>query len=84
MTMKNTTTQNGGCIKIEGKALEVLPRPCFTDLTGVDDSCPYCCKALPQEVADIVQFGIISDMHEIIYLCAACQRYYVIEVEIPA
>jgi hypothetical protein len=81
--MKNTTTQNGGCIKVDGAQLEVLPRAPFSDGTGVDDTCPYCLHTLPDEVADIVQYGIISDMHEIIYHCQACQRMFVIEVEIP-
>jgi uncharacterized protein with PIN domain len=82
--MKNTTTQNGGCIKVDGDMLEVITRAPFTDGTGVDDACPYCLHTLPNEVADIVQYGIISNMHEIVYLCHACNRYFVLEVEIPA
>jgi uncharacterized protein with PIN domain len=81
--MLNKITQNGGHIKVEGETIDVIPTTPFDDGSGFDDTCPYCLHTLPEELADIVQYGIISDMHEFIYMCTACGKVFALEVEIP-
>jgi len=81
---RSYTTQNGGCIRIAGCPVPVFKRELFTDGSGIDDCCPFCGSIKVSECADFVQFGILVDVHEIVFWCEICDRPFVIECETKA
>jgi hypothetical protein len=82
--MQNYTTFNGGNVKIGKVPVPVFPRSAFIDGTGVDTSCPFCLHSENDECAIFTQFGITSDMYDILLWCKRCDRPFVIETETPA
>ncbi len=80
MTKSGFTTRFGGTIAVEGRRLEVLTAQ------TVDEKiiwlCPACGGDWLIELADFVQFGLITDLHDIVWRCKRCEWLFVAEFEV--
>lgn len=79
---RNYVTHNGGSIKVSETPVPVFARVVFDDNSGIDTSCPFCLGTKVSECADFVQFGMLTDEHDMLLWCETCDRPFVLEFEV--
>ncbi len=78
---KTTTTQGGGCIVADGKALTVVSIPAENPADFI--VCPDCLAGGVKHICDFCQYGLLSDVHDEVVECTECHAWYVLEQELP-